>query len=100
MGVTLISQEFKEVTLSEELHTEESIAAQGAQILKNQIDDETLPDSELLSVSDSYRAIDDTTVEVTVKAEYKEDIAVKVKGEIEAPAPEEGENGEALPPQA
>ena len=100
MGVTLISQEFKEVTLSEELHTEESIAAQGAQILKNQIDDETLPDSELLSVSDSYRAIDDTTVEVTVKAEYKEDIAVKVKGEIEAPAPEESENGEALPPQA
>ncbi|WP_337399953.1 sporulation protein YqfD [Congzhengia sp.] len=100
LGVTLISQEFKEVTLSEELHTEESIAAQGAQILKNQIDDETLPDSELLSVSDSYRAIDDTTVEVTVKAEYKEDIAVKVKGEIEAPAPEEGENGEALPPQA
>lgn len=100
LGVTLISHEFKEVTLSQELHTEESIAAQGVQTLKNQIDDEVLPDSVLISVSDSYRSIDETTVEVTVKAEYKEDIAVKVKGEIAESAPENSENSEETSPQA
>ena len=66
---------------TEELHTEESVAEQGVKSLKQQIDDEALPNATLISVSDSYQAIDETTVEVTVKAEYIEDIAQKVKGE-------------------
>lgn len=89
LGITLTSREYKEVTLSEELHTEESTVSQGVQTLKQQIDDETLPDSVLISVSDSFRTVDETSVEVTVKAEYKEDIAIKEKGEIAAPPQEE-----------
>ena len=57
--------------------------------LKQQIDDEALPNATLISVSDSYQAIDETTVEVTVKAEYIEDIAQKVKGEKTMQAAEE-----------
>lgn len=100
MGVTLISREYKEVVLSEELHTEASVAARGAQILKKQIDDETLPNSEPISVSDSYRAIDESNVEVTVKAEYKEDIAVKVKGEMPESASEADEINEKAAPRS
>lgn len=96
LGATLTCREYEEVTLSQELHTEESTAAQGAQALKAQIDEETLPDSTLISVSDSYKTVDETTVEVTVKAEYKEDIGVKVKGEI-PPEPAEENQDEAAP---
>lgn len=96
LGATLTCREYEEVTISQELHTEESTAAQGAQALKAQIDEETLPDSTLISVSDSYKTVDETTVEVTVKAEYKEDIGVKVKGEI-PPEPAEENQDEAAP---
>lgn len=82
LGTTLISHEYKEVTISNELHTEDSTASQGTQILKTQIDNEVLPDSRQVSVADSYITIDETTVEVTVTAEYIEDIAIKSKGDI------------------
>ena len=72
---------YTEVTQTEELHTEESVASQGIKSLKQQIDDEALPNATLVSVSDSYETIDETTVAVTVKAEYIEDIAQKTKGE-------------------
>lgn len=81
LGITLTVHKYEEVTQTEELHTEESVAEQGVKSLKQQIDDEALPSATLISVSDSYQAIDETTVEVTVKAEYIEDIAQKVKGE-------------------
>ena len=81
LGITLIVHKYEEVTQTEELHTEESVAEQGVKSLKQQIDDEALPNATLISVSDSYQAIDETTIEVTVKAEYIEDIAQKVKGE-------------------
>lgn len=81
LGVTLFAKEYEEVTLTKEYHTEQSVAAQGAMLLKAQIDDETLPNSVLISASDSYEVVDENTVRVTVQAEYKEDIAVKVRGE-------------------
>ncbi len=80
LGITLKTTEYTEVSLSEERHTVESIAAQGAKVLKEQIDDETMPDSKLISVSDSYAEVDDTTVSVTVRAEYLENISVKTSG--------------------
>lgn len=82
LGISLTSLTYEEVTLSREKHTEESVASQGVKILKDEIDSEVLPDSALLAVSDTYNVIDDNTIEVIVKAEYKEDIAVKVKEEI------------------
>ena len=81
LGIALTVHKYEEVIQTEELHTEESVAEQGVKSLKQQIDDEALPNATLISVSDSYQAIDETTVEVTVKAEYIEDIAQKVKGE-------------------
>ncbi len=81
LGITLVVHKYTEVTQTEELHTEESVASQGIKSLKQQIDDEALPNATLVSVSDSYETIDETTVAVTVKAEYIEDIAQKTKGE-------------------
>lgn len=78
----MTSFKYEEVVLSQEIHTEESVASQGAQALKDEIDCEVMPNSVLLTVSDSYNVIDDKTIEVVVKAEYKEDIAIKVKEEV------------------
>ena len=89
LGLTLTTHTYREVTVEKKLHTTKSTAAQGANTLKEQIDNGTLPDSFLISVSDSYKELDETTVEVTVCAEYKENIAQKKKGELVTPAPEE-----------
>ncbi len=82
LGISLFTDTFYELNLTEEKNTDESVAMKGASILKKQIDDETVSDSVLVSVEDSYTKPDEMTVEVTVRAEYIEDIAVKVKGEI------------------
>lgn len=81
LGISLFSYEYREVTVSKEIHTKESVAKDGASTLKKQIDEEALPNSRLVSVSDSFEEIDETTVLVTVKAEYIENIAEKVRGE-------------------
>ena len=81
-GIGLFSKKYTEFSVSEEIHSAESTADYGVQILKNKIDEEAAPDSEVVAVSHAYKEINDTTVEVTVKAEYKENIAVKIPGDI------------------
>ncbi len=94
LGISLISHEFKEITQTEELHTEKSVAEEGIKKLKQQIDDETLPDATLISVTDDYQVVDETTIFVTVKAEYREDIAKKVPGEKTTPETDESPDTE------
>lgn len=82
LGMSFISRSYQEVTLSEERLSQESVATQGAQIIKEKIEQSVLPDSVLLNIRDSFETIDDTKIAVTVCAEYKENIAVKKKGTI------------------
>ncbi len=80
LGITLVSDTFTEITLSEELHTADSTATYGAQILKEEIEGEVAPSSTLVAISDRYQEVDETSVSVTVRAEYIENIAQKIPG--------------------
>lgn len=82
LGISVIKKSYDEITLEKELLTEESVANYGAQQLLKQIEEEVSPDSQQISFEFSHREVNDSTVEVTVKAEYLEDIAEAVKGEI------------------
>ena len=88
-GIGLFSQTHTEFTVSEEIHSAESTANYGVQILKNKIDEEAASDAEMVAVSHAYKEINDDTVEVTVKAEYKENIAIKIPGETSTTIREE-----------
>ena len=81
-GVSITKKVYDEITLKKELLTEESVADYGVQQLLKQIEEEVSPDSEQISFEFSHKEINDSTVEVSVKAEYLEDIAEAVKGEI------------------
>ena len=81
LGITLFAKEYNEVIPKNELHTEESIVSEGIKKLKEKIENEALPDSKIISYEDHYEVLDETTVEVSLKAEYLEDIAVKIKAE-------------------
>lgn len=85
LGISLKTRKYTEVTPEKRIHTEKSVAAQGAKVLNEKIEEKALPDAKLISYEDSYEVIDDKTICVTVRAEYIEDIAVKVKGEIYIP---------------
>ena len=82
LGISVIKKSYDEIILEKELLTEESVANYGAQQLLKQIEEEVSPDSQQISFEFSHTQINDSTVEVTVKAEYLEDIAEAVKGEI------------------
>lgn len=82
LGISVIKKSYDEIILEKELLTEESVANYGAQQLLKQIEEEVSPDSQQISFEFSHREVNDSTVEVTVKAEYLEDIAEAVKGEI------------------
>ena len=89
LGITLTTDIYTEVIRTEKLQTAESVAAAGAQALKEQIDKETAPAASFITASDTFREIDETTVEVTVQAEYRENIAKKVSGgNLTPPQPE------------
>ncbi len=88
-GIGLFTQKHTEFTVSEEIHSAESTADYGVQVLKHKIDEEASSDSEVVAISHTYKEINDATVEVTVKAEYKENIAVKIPGETSALPQEE-----------
>ena len=81
-GISLNKKEYTEVILEEELLTEESVKNFGANQLLKQIEEEVEPNSHKVSSDISHKLINDTTIEVTVKAEYLEDIALAVEGEI------------------
>lgn len=81
-GIKLMTKKYKEVELQEELLSEETMADFGIAQIKKQLEEEVQPDSVLKSFDATYKVLNDTTIEVTVKAEYLENIAVSVKEEI------------------
>ncbi len=81
-GMKIIKKEYREVSLNEEILTEKTVADFGVSQLKKQLEEEVMPDSVLKSFDTSFKSINATTVEVTVKAEYLENIAVALKEEI------------------
>ncbi len=85
LGITFLKTIYREVTITEERLTLESTVADGVNQLKTQIDQETRTNSTPVSFSHNVKELDDTTVEVTVNAEYLEDIAVKEQGTVITP---------------
>jgi len=81
-GFGLIKRKYNEIVLEGEELSEQTVADYGTAQLKRQIEEEVMPNSTLLDFNSSHIVLNDSTVEVTVKAEYLEDIAVSVKGEI------------------
>lgn len=90
LGITLSVNTYEEIKLIDSIIAQDDVIADGIRVVEEQIDRMTLPDSELVSSTPTYKIIDDDTVEVTVVAEYLENIAQKIKME----KPEE----EVLPP--
>lgn len=91
LGISLSCDVYKEVSLTYTLLSQDSVIENGIREVEEEIDQMTLPDSELVKSTPTYHVIDDDTVEVTVIAEYIENIAQKVK--LEKP-----EESEILPP--
>lgn len=81
-GINLICKSYYEVELQEEILNEETVHDFGVSQIKSQLEEEVQPDSVLKSFDSTYKAINDTTIEVTVKAEYLENIAVSVEEEM------------------
>ena len=81
-GFGFTKKTYDEIKLTEELLTEESVRDFGAAQIMQRLEEEVAPNSTLVSSDVSYNVINDTTVEVTVKAEYLENIAVAQKEEI------------------
>ncbi|MBR5157067.1 MAG: sporulation protein YqfD [Clostridia bacterium] len=81
LGITLTVNTFNEVKLVDTLLSEDAVIADGIRKIEEEIDLSALPDSELVKTTPSYNFIDDDTIEITVVAEYIENIAQKVKME-------------------
>ena len=82
LGITLSKTVYREVAITEERLTLESTVADGVNQLKAQIDQEARINSKPVSFSHNFKELNDTTIEITVNAEYLEDIAVKEEGKI------------------
>ena len=78
-GIGFSKKTYEEVTLNEELMTEESVIDFATAQLMQQLEEDVSADSVLKNRDVSYNVLNDTTIEVTVKAEYLEDIAVAEK---------------------
>ena len=81
-GITLNRKLYKETELTEELLTEETVKDFGAKQILTLIEEGTSPDSQRVSCEISHKKVNDTTLEVTVRAEYIENIAKEEKCEI------------------
>ena len=82
LGITLNKKLYKEIELQEEHLTEETVKDFGAKQILTLIEENTSPNSEQVSCEISHQKINDTTIEVTVRAEYIENIAKEEKCEI------------------
>ena len=96
LGITLTVNTFNEIQLVDTLLAEDTVIADGIRKIEEEIDISTLPDSELVKTTPSYKFIDEDTIEITVVAEYIENIAQKIKLEkpeedILPPAEEQNE---------
>ncbi len=80
-GITLTTDVYKEIQLEDELQTEASVIEAGIKEVEDLIDEMVLPNSQLVRTEPTYHIIDEDTLEVTVVAEYIENIAQKVKAE-------------------
>jgi len=78
-GIGFSKKTYEEISLSEEILTEESVVDFATAQLMQQLEEEVEADSILKNRDISYNALNDTTIEVCVKAEYLEDIAVAEK---------------------
>ena len=81
-GISLNKKVYKEIELKKEFLTEESVKDFGANQIIAKIEEMTAPDSQRVSCDISHKKLNDTTIEVLVKAEYLENIAQEVKCEI------------------
>ena len=97
LGFSLRTDVYREVILTDVRIHQDSVIENGIRDVEEIIDQMTLPDSELLRSTPTYSIIDDDTIEITVIAEYLENIAQKVKMEKpeeiqESPPEENAEN--------
>ncbi len=81
-GIGLIKKEYTEIILNQEIMTENTVADFGTTQLKKEIKEEVMPNSTLISLESTHTVLNDSTIEVCVKAEYLEDIALQIKGEL------------------
>ena len=81
-GITLNKKLYKEIELRKEFLTEDTVKNFGANQIISKIEETTAPDSHRVSCDISHKKINDTTIEVLVKAEYLENIAKEEKCEI------------------
>lgn len=88
LGISLFREKYLETETTDVRLAQDVVTENGIRELEETIDRMTLPNSELLHSTESFKEIDEDTVEITVIAEYLENIAQKVKME----KPEETEN--------
>ncbi len=74
---------YKEIELKKEILTPESVKNFGTKEIIKKIEESVAPDSHQISCEVTHNVINDTTIEVCVRAEYLENIAQSVKGSIE-----------------
>lgn len=79
-GIGFTKKTYKEAEITEELQNPETVADYGIAQLKEKIEGQVAPNSILQDIKTSYKKLNKTSVEVTVIAEYLEDIAVTVPG--------------------
>lgn len=81
-NISLSKKTYSELYLEKETLTEESVANFGAKQLIEQIETDTAPNSKRINYDTTHKKINDTTIEVTVRAEYLEDIAKPIAEQI------------------
>ncbi len=81
LGITIFTSTYSELSVSNIRLAQDNVIADGILEVSKLIDELTLPNSKLVNSTPKYEIIDEDTVEVTVVAEYIENIAQKVKME-------------------
>jgi len=81
-GLGFTKKSYEEITLQEEFLSDGSVADFGAAQIMQKLEEEVAPNSTLKSSEVSYTVLNDSTIEVCVKAEYLENIAIAQKEEV------------------
>lgn len=79
-GIGITQKTYKEIEITEELQNLDTVADFGIAQLKEKIEQQVASNSVLKDIKTSYKKLNKTSVEVTVIAEYLEDIAIAVPG--------------------
>lgn len=75
-GIGFAKKTYTEIELKEEYLTEESVVNFGISQMKKELEEQVTADSELKNFEFSHKKLNDAEIEIYVKAEYLEDIAV------------------------